>query len=514
MNDVFTAVNDLFAVAVDISNFLWNFPTQFAWFSSIPVIGQFTLPVFLLVGIGVYFSIRTRFVQLRFFTRGVKVLFKKKAEEHTGISPMASFMLSTAMRVGAGNIVGVTGAISTGGPGALFWMWVAAFFGMATSFIESTLSQLFKEKEGNEYVGGLTHYAQRIFGNLRIVGIVIAVLFFIYRLDSVPVHTFHLFTAAASMATSITGEVYSTQSPLYYALAVVIVVSLGFILFGGMSRVTRVTDKMVPVMAVGYLVLVMILVVCNVTSIPAFFASVIGGAFKPDAIFGGMFGIALIQGIKRGLLSNEAGMGTATMAAAVADNDHPVEQGFIQVFSVFIDTIIICTLTGFVVCMAALWADPSVDWATLSNVKIDIFLQSIEKLMPGNTFLDNIAVLFASLAYGLFGFTTLLGGIVFCEISATKITGNPKIRYVVRFLGAFVFCPIGCITVISGLQLDNLWGISDLNNVVFVFINVITIFVGAKYAFAALKDYVQTEGAPFTEDRIGLSGTVWTKDRK
>ena len=161
----------------------------------------------------VYFSIRTRFVQLRFFTRGVKVLFKKKAEEHTGISPMASFMLSTAMRVGAGNIVGVTGAISTGGPGALFWMWVAAFFGMATSFIESTLSQLFKEKEGNEYVGGLTHYAQRIFGNLRIVGIVIAVLFFIYRLDSVPVHTFHLFTAAASMATSITGEVYSTQSP-------------------------------------------------------------------------------------------------------------------------------------------------------------------------------------------------------------------------------------------------------------------------------------------------------------
>ncbi|MFQ7401164.1 MAG: alanine:cation symporter family protein [Neglectibacter sp.] len=316
------------------------------------------------------------------------------------------------------------------------------------------------------------------------------------------------------MATSITGEVYSTQSPLYYALAVVIVVSLGFILFGGMSRVTKVTDKMVPVMAVGYLVLVMILVVCNVTSIPAFFASVIGGAFKPDAIFGGMFGIALIQGIKRGLLSNEAGMGTATMAAAVADNDHPVEQGFIQVFSVFIDTIIISTLTGFVVCMAALWADPSVDWATLSNVKIDIFLQSIEKLMPGNTFLDNIAVLFASLAYGLFGFTTLLGGIVFCEISATKITGNPKIRYVVRFLGAFVFCPIGCITVISGLQLDNLWGISDLNNVVFVFINVITIFVGAKYAFAALKDYVQTEGAPFTEDRIGLSGTVWTKDRK
>ena len=111
MNDVFTAVNDLFAVAVDISNFLWNFPTQFAWFSSIPVIGQFTLPVFLLVGIGVYFSIRTRFVQLRFFTRGVKVLFKKKAEEHTGISPMASFMLSTAMRVGAGNIVGVTGDV-------------------------------------------------------------------------------------------------------------------------------------------------------------------------------------------------------------------------------------------------------------------------------------------------------------------------------------------------------------------------------------------------------------------
>ena len=210
MQALFDAVNAICGKIQVVSDLFWEFPTNFGWYAAIPILGNFSLAIILLVGTGIFLTFRFRFVQVRKFKYGLKVLLHSKAATKTGISALAAFLLSTAMRVGPGNILGVTGAISIGGPGALFWMWVAAFFGMATSFIESTLSQLFKEKEGNEYVGGLTHYAQRIFGNLRIVGIVVAVLFFIYRLDSVPVHTFHLFTAAASMATSITGEVYST----------------------------------------------------------------------------------------------------------------------------------------------------------------------------------------------------------------------------------------------------------------------------------------------------------------
>ena len=257
MESILVGVNNFFAIFSKISSFLWSFPTQFSGWKSIPVLGQFTLLVLLLLGAGIWFTIKTGFVQIKNFKKGIKILSQKKSVE-IGISPFASFMLSSAMRIGAGNITGVTGAIAVGGPGALFWMWLSAFFGMATAFVEATLSQIFKERKGDEYVGGLTHYAEKIFRN--------------------------------------------------------------------------------------------------------------------------------------------------------------------------------------------------------------------------------------------------------------KLSTSNRATNLVRIVSCFIMVPLGCLCVLANLELGNMWSVSDLINAIFILINVPTILIGSKIAFAALKDYVKTNGKPFTSDRIGVKTSVWTKE--
>lgn len=239
--------------------------------------------------------------------------------------------------------------------------------------------------------------------------------------------------------------------------------------------------------------------------------AVFKGAFTPDAIFGGMFGVALIQGIKRGLLSNEAGMGTTSMAAASADTKHPCEQGFVQALSVFLDTFIICSMTGFVITMGAIWENPIYDWSTIKSSVIDVFAQSIAVLMPGTAF-DKFSIIFGCMAYACFAFTTLLGGISFCEISTSKLSTSNRATNLVRIVSCFIMVPLGCLCVLANLELGNMWSVSDLINAIFILINVPTILIGSKIAFAALKDYVKTNGKPFTSDRIGVKTSVWTKE--
>lgn len=511
MNSIFDTVNQFFAGVKPITSFLWGFPSNYSWWNNIPILGQFSLVVLMLLGAGIYYTIKTRGVQFRYFIKGVKLIVNRKTVE-IGISPFAAFMLGTAMRIGAGNIVGVTGAISIGGPGALFWMWLAALFGMATAFVEATLSQIYKEKNGNEYVGGLTHYGQKILGDMRWVGIFIGVVFIIYRMLSMPIHTFHVFVATASAIDVVFGTKTDYQSPLYYILALVIIISLIIIVFGGIRRVTSVTDKIVPVMAVGYVAIVVFLLFINFKEIPGFFVSVFGGVFKPGAIFGGAFGVALSQGIRRGLLSNEAGMGTVTMAAAASENNHPCEQGMIQSIGVFLDTIIICTMTGFVVVVGHIWTDGSLPWDTLRLDKIAVLMQSVAAISPGTTF-AKIAELFIALSYGLFAFTTLLGGIIFCEISAMRISNNKTFVTVLRCLSTLVFVPFGAATVLSGLQLDNLWSISDALNAVLVLVNIPVILLGAKIALKALHDYEKHPGERFVSKNIGIDTSVWKEQK-
>ena len=181
MQDIFNSINNFFSFISPISDAIWDFPTKVSWYAAIPILGQLSFPVLLLVGMGIYFTVRTGFIQRMSFGQTVKIMLRKQTST-TGISALGSFMLGLAMRAGPGNIVGITGAISVGGPGALFWMWVAAFFGMSTAFMESVLAQLFKEKNGKEYVGGLPFYGRRILGNKRFVGLILSCVYITYAL--------------------------------------------------------------------------------------------------------------------------------------------------------------------------------------------------------------------------------------------------------------------------------------------------------------------------------------------
>lgn len=515
MNQIFEAVNNIFAFIVPISDFLWDFPTNFAWYAQIPILGKFSLAILILVGAGIFFTTKTGAVQIKRFRRSIKIVANRQATE-IGITPFAAFMLSSAMRVGPGNIMGVTGAISVGGPGALFWMYVMAFFGMATGFSEAVLAQLFKEKKEKEYVGGLPFYGMKILGNKKWIGISLSLLFIVYALFNVPSQTFHLFTALGSVADTLGNTTYDRTSGLYYGIGLFLIVSIAALVLGGMKRVTKFTDICVPVMAVVYCGLVLLLIIINYQLIPYFFKAVIGGAFTPEAVFGGAFGIALQQGIKRGLMANEAGQGTITMAASAASNKHPVEQGLVQSMGVFFDSFIICSMAGFVVVMAHLWTgDGGVAWESIKDAKLNVFMLSAQHLVPG-TSMDGVVQVILSLCYALFAFTTLIGMIVFAEISANMISRGKRFIMGIRMLGSLVFVPFGVLTVLADLQLGNIWYLADLMNILLVFVNVPIILIGSKYVFKALDHYNKTDGKEgFVSIRdIGLETPYWTEERK
>jgi len=513
MEALFQSINAFFAFLEPISDLLWGFPTNHAWYASIPVLGQFSFAILLLVGAGIYFTVRTRLIQGMDMRKIIRIMLRTRGGSGTGISALASFMLGLAMRAGPGNIVGITGAISVGGPGALFWMWVAAFFGMATAFMESVLAQLFKERKGDEFVGGLPFYGRRVLGNHRAVGVVLSIAFIVYALFNVPPQTFNVFTAIGTIADTVTGSPTDRQSPLYYGIAVALVLACSFIILGGIRRVSAYSDVLVPIKAVLFCGMSLIIILINLPLVPYFFQEVFVGAFAPHALFGGAIGTALAQGVKRGLMSNEAGQGTITMAAAVADNRHPCEQGLVQSLGVFFDTMVICTLTGFIVVMAHVWTGTTsgAEWDSLRASKINLYLTSVQTLVPGS--IAGAVKIIMCACYGLFAFTTLLGMISFAEISANFLSRRPGFILGIRILGSLVFVPFGALTVLAGLELSNLWNLSDLMNIIMVFLNVPILLVGGHWVYKALQHYRQTDGGRFVSAGIGLRTDYWTEDQ-
>ena len=509
MKAIFEAINSIFGFVGPVSDFLWDFPTNIGWYSKIPLLGNLSLAIIVLVGSGLFFSFRLGFVQVTQFKKGVKTLVEKKNVK-TGISPLASFFLSTAMRVGPGNIIGVTGAIAVGGPGALFWMWISAFFGMATAYMEGTLAQIFKEKKDDEFIGGLPFYGRKLLGNKVWIGVFLSVLYILYALCCLPAQGFNVVSSVGRIAESATGNAIASDSIFYYIVGAIIVVMTAVIAFGGIKKVSKWTDKMVPVMAVVYVLTVVILIAINFTRIPFFFTAVFKGAFAPEAVFGGVFGTVLAQGVKRGLMSNEAGQGTITMPAAAADADHPCEQGMVSSLGVFLDTIVICTLTGFVVVMAHCWlGDGSEAWMAMD--KLPKFTESIAALTPGTTFNAVMSIL-VSLCFGLFAYTCLLGMISFSEIVANRISTKRVCINTVRII-CLAVAAFGIVCNIAGLELGNLWAFSDLGNILIVYFNVPIVFVGAKYVFRATKHYKKNDGTPFTSKVIGRDDCVYWDEK-
>ncbi len=509
MEALFAAIDRMFEFVTPVSDWLWDFPANYSWWSQIPILGSFSLAVLLLLGTGAYFTLRLGFVQLRHFKEGVRAIAKKKSSS-AGISPGAAFFLSTAMRVGPGNITGVTGAVAVGGPGALFWMWVSAFFGMATAFVESTLAQIFKRRDGDDFVGGLPFYGRKLLKDTALVGGLLSVLYILYALCCFPAQGFNTIMAVGSIATLLTGQSFAPNSALFWIAGAAILGFTAYAVFGGIRKVTRVTDKLVPAMAVVYCATVLVLIVLNISRIPWFFGAVFQGAFQPEAIFGGTFGVALQQGIKRGLMSNEAGQGTITMPAGASNASHPCEQGFVQAVGVCLDTIVICTLTGFVLIMGRLWTTQGE--AYLGLEKLDQFLASAAELTPG-TVLNTAVTLLISLCFGLFAYTCLIGFVSFSEISAARISPRRGNLVFVRVL-CLAVAAFGMTCNMAGYDLGNLWAFSDLGNILIVYFNIPLLYLGFGHVKKALAHYQKRDGTSFTQAVVGMELDEWKTEEK
>lgn len=510
MQGVFAAINSVFGFIGPLSDFLWDFPTNMEWYRHIPILGNISLAIIVLLGSGIFFTIKLGFIQVTHFKKGIRILTERRTVK-TGISPLAAFLLSAAMRVGPGNIIGVTGAIAVGGPGALFWMWISAFFGMAVAYMEAVLAQIFKEKKDDEFVGGLPFYGRKLLGNKVWIGVFLSVLYILYALCCLPAQGFNVVSSVGRMAEILTGKTIPVNSLFYYIAGAAIMILTAAIAFGGIKKVSKWTDMMVPVMAVLYVAVVFILIILNIGRIPYFFAAVFGGAFKPQAFFGGAMGTVLAQGVKRGLMSNEAGQGTITMSAAAADAKHPCEQGILASLGVFLDTIVICTLTGFVVVMAHCWTGENAQaWAELD--KLPKFTESIAVLTPG-TAMNAVITFLVTLCFGLFAFTCLLGMISFSEIAANRIQKDAACINIVRCIALFV-AAFGILCNLAGLELGNLWAFSDLGNILIVYFNVPIVFAGARCVFKATKHYKKNDGTPFDSGVIDRNDCVYWDEKK
>lgn len=501
---MYELIGSVCAVFQNLADWVWGFPTNIEWYASIPVMGELPLVIIVLVGTGIFFTIQLRFVQIQYFSYGLKVLIHSH-KENRGISPLASFLLSTAMRVGPGNILGVTGAVSTGGPGALFWMWVSAFFGMATAFVESTLSQIYKERQGNEYLGGLPSYGSKLLGGTAIVGCALSLLYIVYAMLCIPAQGFNTISAMVAVVQNVSGMELATDGVFVWCGFLLVMGLTAFSIFGGLRRITSITDVLVPIMAVIYVAAVLFMIVKNLELLPWFFYVVVTEAFQPEPIFGGALGIALSQGIKRGLMSNEAGQGTLSMPAAVSHVKHPCDQGIIQAIGVFLDTIVICTLTGFVLIMGQAWLKDGADvWFEMG--RLEKFLASCAQML-GSGSVYGFATLIISICFGIFAFTCLLGFMSFSEICAKQISGSRVFVTSIRLVNLMVLA-FGMITSIAGFDLSALWNLSDFANILMVCCNLPLLYLG----FGKVKksfDHFQCREGKFCSETIGEQIPVW-----
>lgn len=414
---------------------------------------------------GLYFTFRSKFVQFRLFKEQVRAV-TEKPDEKTGVSSFQALMVSTASRVGTGNIIGVSTALCLGGFGSVFWMWLIALIGSASAFIESTLAQIFKKKGPEGSYGGPAYYIEAIFKN-RILAVVFAVfLILTYGVG---------FNMLASYNLQSTFSAYNFYDPEIspWIIGIIIAGLVCFCLFGGGKRIIKATSFIVPVMGVAYILVAVVIMLMNITSLPSIIVRIFSEAFDLQAIFGGFSGSCVMYGIKRGLFSNEAGVGSAPNASASADVSHPVKQGLVQVLSVFIDTILVCSATAFM-CMSS-GVEPS---AELSGAP---YIQASMESAFGA-----FGPIFITVSMILFAFTTLLGNLFYVDKSICYILGRVpgKVFKTVYYIVASLIILVGAV-----LSADLLWNIADLLMGGMTLINIPVCLILSKYAFRALDDY-------------------------
>ncbi|MBO5007583.1 MAG: alanine:cation symporter family protein [Clostridia bacterium] len=421
--------------------------------------------IIILVAGSLYFSIRTKFVQFRLFGEQLRAVTEKPGEKG-GVSSFQALMVSTASRVGTGNIIGVSTAICIGGFGSVFWMWIIALLGSASAFAESTLAQIYKKRGPDESYGGPAYYIEAALKSRPLALVFSVFLILTYGFG---------FNMLASYNLQSTFEPY----PFYNAetspwiIGAILALIVGYCLIGGGKRIIKVTSLLVPVMGIAYILVAVLVVLINYKLLPDIFSRIFEEAFDLSAIFGGFSGSCVMYGIKRGLFSNEAGVGSAPNASASADVKHPAKQGLVQVLSVFIDTILVCTATAFL-CMCS-GIEPTAEISGAPYVQASL-LKTLGEFGP----------VFITVAMILFAFTTLLGNLYYVDKCLFYMIGHvpgKKTQLASHIIASLV------IFIGAGLSADLLWNIADITMGGMTIINMPVIIILSKYVVRTLKDY-------------------------
>ncbi|KIL35803.1 sodium:alanine symporter [Cohnella kolymensis] len=416
------------------------------------------LLIVLLIALGFYFTSRSKFLQIRMFREMFRLLMESRGGARNDISPFQAFCISMAARVGTGNITGVAIAIGLGGPGAVFWMWLIALIGSASSYIESTLAQIYKVRDETGFRGGPAYYMQ--FGlNARWMGALFAVLITL---------SFGLVFNAVQSNT-ITIAFQNSFGTNRLTVGLIMAAIFAAIIFGGVKRIARISEYMVIFMAALYIGVSLFIVLANITEVPGMFMTIFKHAFGIEQVAGGTLGAAILQGIKRGLFSNEAGMGSAPNAAATATTSHPAKQGLIQALAVLIDTFVICSCTAFIILLSDAYG------STAAGIELTQSALS--------THIGSWASGFLAIMIFLFAFSTLIGNYYYGETNIDFLKSNRT------WLWLYRFSVVAMVIFGSVAKVQLVWDLADVFMGFMVIVNLIAITLLSKIAFAALNDY-------------------------
>lgn len=431
--------------------------------------------IVMLLGLGVYFSFKAKFVQIGMIGEMVRLMgdsVGQKTGKHK-VSSFQAFCISTASRVGVGNIAGIAIAIVTGGPGAIFWMWIIAIFGAASGFVESTLAQIYKvQDEKGGYRGGPAYYIKNALGS-RSAAIFFAVLISV---------TFGLIFNSVQ-ANTITIALHAAYGVDRLTTGLVLAALTAAVIFGGVTRIAKVTEWIVPIMAGLYILTAFYITLTHIFLLPQVLYDIVSSAFGMDAALGGGIGAALMTGIKRGLFSNEAGMGSVPNAAATADVSHPVKQGLVQALGVFVDTMLVCTSSAFIVLLAGDYMHAGVTGIELAQLSL------VSHLGP---WAANVLAFFVF----LFAFSSIVGNYYYGESNIGFFNAHP------HWLSAFRIAVVGMVVFGSVAKISLVWDMADLFMGLMAITNLIAITLLSKFAFAALRDYV-------SQKRQGIQSPVF-----
>lgn len=457
--------------------------------------------------VGIIYTVLTRFVQVRLIKDSVKLMFAGE-KSASGVSSFEALSMALSGRVGTGNIIGTASAIAFGGPGAIFWMWVTAFIGAATAFIESTLAQVYKEESQGVYRGGPAYYIEKGTGQ-RWFGL-------IFAFTAIIATAFLMTGVQANAISSATQNAFGI-APWVTGLALVII--LGFIIFGGVRRIARAATLIVPFMAVVYIAVALIIIAMHITEVPAVFSLIISSAFGVNSVFGGLLGSAIAWGVKRAIFSNEAGQGNGAHPAAAAEVSHPAKQGLVQSFSVYIDTILVCSATAFMILFMGTYnvqEGSDTGAIVVENIPNQSYTEytqvAVDTAFSG---LQGFGSAFVAIALFFFAFTTIMSYYYISETNVAYIMGERDQRFGTWVVKIIVLAATFLGTVRTA---DMAWLIGDIGLGLMVWVNVIGMLILTKPALIVLKDYERQkkEGKDpsFDPRPLGIKeADFWTKDK-